>query len=1461
MTRRRLLLLAGALWAVGVVAILATPLGPWGLARLAEKISPRYGWNLDIGETGGALGWKTRLGPVRLQSAAGDIAVELARMDFSAWDYEVRLAAPAVRVALGAGAATTRTDTTAADTLLAPLPVDYIPQLHIADGTLVLEWPQDSLQVELQGLQASYQRRGGRLAWTGDSYQVRQAGATAASGRWSGEVVVSPRAIGVEKLAVEIGADSLYLRAAATAQLAWRAGLPLEASVELGLQGPDSLAVQAQIGAAGRLQPMALQVEFQGGTERSGWGAVEVRGAGLVDSAAALDSLVVAALGGRLWVAGNCDWGAERAQGRWSVDQIDLAQVHEAIGGGQLGGGGQFTLDWGNRRLDADIELDVRSLAILPSGPIDVQLRVEHRPTGDTRALVQSTLGRLAARGIAALDGSYDMALEGAVNAALLAGPAVGQVQLAGRAQNGEVILALDTERLALGAGLFGPLSAELTLQEQRFLRVDMDLEEGLVGVELAADLLEGHLDSLAGTVAPLALQRLDPALAGTVQGTLEARGGLDIEQLAGSAQLALHEAAYAGWSAGPLALALDLGGGLVEGTMAGSGLAVDLHLDPQAATFAAVAQLERALVVRRDSAAVDSAAVLHLSGGLDARGNWQRPDQLDVRLDLSHLSGRLGTEEIAAERPLHIRYAAGDLDLDSLGVQTPAGLVQIDGGTRGDSLDLDLEIRALDLTPWMPAWKGDGFFRAEVGGTFDRPQLAAQLQARQLVLGQRILGDGLLRAELGDSLTVTAELRQAQLGDGFLSLRGSLPAQAVLRGVDTSAVDAVEVDVDIQRLDLGSVLSFALDDSVAGHLAMSGRLAAPVRLLVDPLRWSGLSGELVLEEFALKKEGVVRLDLPGAARLQLRDDHVELSDLRLVLEAYDRRSESEKWLAAGDLQLDGNVESQRPSRFDLDIDKVDLLVLENLGLGALPAGELDLDLNLQGTVSQPRLNASLDLQLDDYGQVQGELEASASQGEMQLHWSTSPGDTAVAVQGLLPWDWAGRRVDWDGGRVQARSDSLDLSLFLDQLPELEDLGGRVELDLDIQGLGDGARVEGHIAVADLAVELLDTRPRYVFPQGRLNFSGQRGVLSDFVGGPNKGDGRIELGGFVEMRTLSDWQYEVNVEARDLPYRYQEIFATEGIDIDLDLRGEEAGPLVKGRVLLNGSQVEPPLVDLTGPPVPPPPPAIQNPLLERTRLDVFVEVRDMQIENELADLEMVGGVTVYGTFYKPRFQGGMEVVEAKSKVFIFNKEFFFEKGIVGLDQLAPTYSILDLAYDPLLLNPSLDFIAKADVQDNSTSDTNPIEVHFELGGTALQPEPQFSADGPDDTQLDDTQILSLLAFGSSDVAGGEAANTGLYAAAGQLLLGRQIKKIGLDEFQVLPLSKASLGDAGSLGLRMGKFFTFPLPLWVRYEAATEAPSEGEFRVDYNLNSYIVITGTAQSEYDRYGLGIGFDKDF
>ena len=67
--------------------------------------------------------------------------------------------------------------------------------------------------------------------------------------------------------------------------------------------------------------------------------------------------------------------------------------------------------------------------------------------------------------------------------------------------------------------------------------------------------------------------------------------------------------------------------------------------------------------------------------------------------------------------------------------------------------------------------------------------------------------------------------------------------------------------------LDLGPVLSYALDDSVGGSLGLSGALSFPADGLTSGIKWTSLSGSTLLSHLEIEK---------GTLHLQLPDEGVE---------------------------------------------------------------------------------------------------------------------------------------------------------------------------------------------------------------------------------------------------------------------------------------------------------------------------------------------------------------------------------------------------------------------------------------------------------------------------------------------------------------------------------------------------------------------------------------------------------
>jgi len=276
------------------------------------------------------------------------------------------------------------------------------------------------------------------------------------------------------------------------------------------------------------------------------------------------------------------------------------------------------------------------------------------------------------------------------------------------------------------------------------------------------------------------------------------------------------------------------------------------------------------------------------------------------------------------------------------------------------------------------------------------------------------------------------------------------------------------------------------------------------------------------------------------------------------------------------------------------------------------------------------------------------------------------------------------------------------------------------------------------------------------------------------------------------------------------------------------------------------------LVILNAPPVPPPPPALRDAFLENMELDVQMELRDLQVDSDLTTAKASGGVGISGTFYKPVFQGDITLDEGK--LYLLNRSFDLSQGRIVLNGLVPTRSLLEVAYDPLELNPELDLRAATQVVDRGDADRS-YTVTMSLQGPAQSAAPRFEST----PALSFNRIVNLLAFGTTNVNDFNY-GTALSTAAIRLL-SKRVEKVGLDEFAVLPSSSIMGVEQGEPALRMGKFVDIPFAMWVRYEAAISNMSQGEVRIEHRLNSIFTVTGSAQSEYDRYGLGVGLQKEF
>ncbi len=1447
MTRRRAAWLGLALGLVLglVLLVLATPVGPWLVGRGLVSLAPHWGWQLYLGQTSGALAGTVSVADLRLSSPGDSLHFALDRGSFSLWQYALNLQNPVLRLRLGA-----TTDSSAADTAGLRLPVSSFPRLDLSGGAFHLSQP-DSFQIHLEDLEAHYQPTGdtaGTLQLKLTRWQVIQGGLEQAGGGLEAELQVEPARLALARLQAQIHSGQTQFDTQARGALGLGRRWPASFQIDTDLRA-DSLRARLNLELEGTLSPLDTRLLLLGQLEVPTLGPLALRARGSLDSARAVaDSLQLEAAGGQALGQLAYTLATDSLALQLRLDHLDLARLSSARG--QVDGLLQLQANLQAEHYTGDLELWGRQLETLPGPPLDAQFQARLHPGHLLEASLDSRLGRLEARGPISPAGPYDLQLGGTLDPSTLLGYAAAPVQLKGWARPDSLQLHLDSPHLPLQGIHLGPVQADLALIAGHLLSANLALASTQLHARLHTDLAASRLDSLVVELASLPLEQLDAELAGTLHGRLHASGTLDLAALRLGGQLQLVDAAYQGWQAGDLGVELQYTGQHAQLLLQGQGLRALCTLD-KGELLESRFDLDQALF-RRGQA--DSLA---LSGRLHLKGPISHPERIAAEGLLSRLALYQDSWVIRTADTLRFGYADQRLRCESFILQTPAGLLRLDGSLSPDLLAVEGRIAALDLSNWSPAITGTGQLHFALGGTASHPQLQAQATLDQLQLDGNTLGQVEARLAMTDTLRFAAHLEQDQDPEREFSFELEIPTAPLLAAVDTTAAQ-LHLRLHARQADLRAPLSLLLADSLGGRLSLDGDLHLPLALLADSRRWQDLAGQVCLDQLQLDKPGL-RLHLPdqAPATVTLGSDHLQIQGLELLLERFD--PSVNRLLPAGALSLRGVFSPSIPSQLQLDLRGLDLRALDtwNQEETGMPAGQASLQARFSGTLADPDLDAGLEILTEELGRLEGRFRGDAGKGDLQLEWLALSGDS-LEVKAQLPWNLNDGLVHWDRGQLQAYCSGFSLLPLLDQLPQFERLDGTLSMDLAVAGFDDHLLLKGWAAVEDAELRPLDVKPSYFFPAGRIEFAGRRGELRNFVGRPLKGEGRVELSGYVELATLDSLTYDLHLQAQDLPLNYDDVFVAPGIDIpDASLSSTATGSLFRAQVRIDHAQAEVPLFDPSAPPVPPPPAAVRDPFLENMQVEITINLRDLQVENELTELQVEGFSRIYGSFYSPQFQGGMEI--AAGKVAMLNSEFSFQKGRISLDRPVPTYSLLDLAYEPLLLNPDLDLELGTTVQlsgnDAAELDAEDCKVTLKLQGPYLGVVPVFTSE----PAMPEQDLIRLLAFGSIQQSQGGERDV-LFTAAGQLLLSRQVKKIGLDQFQILP-SGTLLETVGKPSIRMGKFFTFPLPLQVNYEASTELPSSGQFRVEHKVGTYLTLTGAAQSKYQRYGLGIGLKKDF
>ena len=542
---KKKLLWAAAVLAAVLVLVAVTPIGPAALAHLLER--GVGGWQVSIGSRRGGLLYAFSFSDVYCKNPALGVSVNAEYLAVWPWSWEVDIQAPKVRIEPGTGA-----DSTTAATDI-ELPLAFLPDLNVKAGTL--DWQSGETRIVAQDWYAAFRAVADTSAHLELSLSDLQ-GVPLRS--LTLNLALSPHRIERGELQVEGISDSLRATLNASFSLGLKLPRPLQVEATATVEA-DSARGSLAAEIDGALTPLQLRGTLRGKGSAPVVSAVDLRGRVHADSTRlTLDSLLVSLFDGKLTGEATYFFTRDSLQTQLRGEGFDLALAAPFAGRAEFDLAAGVNME--HQRYAADFAALLRDVDLIPDQRFDAEITAWHRPDGATRLDLQSPLLELVATGSSDLEGDYDLALKGSVQAAsLLRGAA--PIAIAGQAKPDTLALRLTSRHLPGELGEeFGPLAADLHLSANRYLTADLRLERDLLVARADIDLEHSAIDTLVADVNGLVLTRVMPGLAGHLDADMRGAGGLSLEALRLNGRVATTPLEYADWQTGELAL--DVGWG-----------------------------------------------------------------------------------------------------------------------------------------------------------------------------------------------------------------------------------------------------------------------------------------------------------------------------------------------------------------------------------------------------------------------------------------------------------------------------------------------------------------------------------------------------------------------------------------------------------------------------------------------------------------------------------------------------------------------------------------------------------------------------------------------------------------------------------------------------------------------------------------------------------------------------------
>ncbi|MBM3262289.1 MAG: translocation/assembly module TamB domain-containing protein [candidate division Zixibacteria bacterium] len=861
------------------------------------------------------------------------------------------------------------------------------------------------------------------------------------------------------------------------------------------------------------------------------------------------------------------------------------------------------------------------------------------------------------------------------------------------------------------------------------------------------------------------------------------------------------------------------------------------------------------------------------VTGRIEAKGLASYPDQSTVVIGLDSLAMIMDDRNLHFSAPSTIKLdkqlltidhfeLVGDIGhilVNGIASLTPGGIVNLEAFLEGVHLDF--------VSPFMVSQGAldgtlDGLF--SLNGSPDAPTLNGTLYSADVFysVDRRVNQIGSISASVlyeDRMLRMPALNIRTPMGSSMASVE--YPIDLRWAGGDTLPLDtrytasAVMENLSIAPLrELVSGFMQGLDGLIHGRIELVGSTINPEELTgtvaIDALRLTGLQNELV------NTDSILIAFSRGYADVKTFDVVIRpLHDAAVLL----GRISAKGRLAYG-TGLKQPVESDFQASFDhVAIDAALSLTDIDVPLSGLVDGRI--------TVSGPPSETSIDTRFSA-GQIRynDALMDSITGRIVYGHDQLVLHDLSFLIKGNLLAAYGNIPLSPDTGgmAITIEGTAIDLSFLNGGLYELERVGGTADIRLAVGGTPTAPRSQGEIYIRNADIQIRDVNPPLRAPEMRFRVEENRIVLRPVEF--KTGKGKISLSGRAtfDRSGIDDFETQLALSRSEI-----EMVGTARVVVNGTLsvtgnRKRSQAISVNAPISLAGSIIYPlDLSDLvlgTGAVIRPP--KAPDPFLENMQLDVELDVPSLRVKNDLADMELEGGLAFSGTAQNPIVTGYATAKEGGNIVYI-DTRFAVETGRIEFILRNPLESFVALIDDPIQqLDPQITLIARAPrVRDIYGAE---YEVVLGLNGRTLQLSPQLTAAPIDNvgsnapqSNLVDQEVVSLLTFGLPGITteGATDAVAGLGQRALLMATGSSAQRVlKLDEFRIE-------GDVfNNRETRTPAQITISKRINQRAQVTFTRlfdSSDYKLRVGYQLTNYLFIeTFTDQlSEHPQNGLDL------